>query len=112
ANAANSNATNALNKANSANTLADSKAKVFTSQPTVPYKVGDLWVQGTTGDVMKCKTARTTGSYTASDWEKASKYTDDTKANAVDGKVTTLEGIVSATTSKVAEITTNLEGIT
>ncbi len=112
ANAANSNATNALNKANSANTLADSKAKVFTSQPTVPYKVGDLWVQGTTGDVMKCKTARTTGSYTTSDWEKASKYTDDTKANAVDGKVTTLEGIVSATTSKVAEITTNLEGIT
>lgn len=112
ANAANSNATNALNKANSANTLADSKAKVFTSQPTVPYKVGDLWVQGTTGDVMKCKTARTTGSYTASDWEKASKYTDDTKANAVDGKVTTLEGTVSATTSKVAEITTNLEGIT
>lgn len=112
ANAANSNAINALNKANSANTLADSKAKVFTSQPTVPYKVGDLWVQGTTGDVMKCKTARTTGSYTASDWEKASKYTDDTKANAVDGKVTTLEGTVSATTSKVAEITTNLEGIT
>ena len=112
ANAANSNATNALNKANSANTLADSKAKVFTSQPTVPYKVGDLWVQGTTGDVMKCKTARTTGSYTTSDWEKASKYTDDTKANAVDGKVTTLEGTVSATTSKVAEITTNLEGIT
>lgn len=109
---ANTNATNALNKANSANTLADSKAKVFTSQPTVPYKVGDLWVQGTTGDVMKCKTARTTGSYTASDWEKASKYTDDTKANAVDGKVTTLEGTVSATTSKVAEITTNLEGIT
>lgn len=112
ANAANSNATNALNKANSANTLADSKAKVFTSQPTVPYKVGDLWVQGTTGDVMKCKTARTTGFYTASDWEKASKYTDDTKANAVDGKVTTIEGIVSATTSKVAEITTNLSSIT
>ena len=112
ASSANTNATNAMNKANSANTLADSKAKVFTSQPTVPYKLGDLWVQGTTGDVMKCKTARTTGSYTASDWEKASKYTDDTKANAVEGKVTVLEGTVSSTNSKVAEITTNLEGIT
>ena len=112
ANSANTNATNAMNKANSANSLADSKAKVFTTTPTVPYKVGDLWVQGTTGDVMKCKTARITGSYTTSDWEKASKYTDDTKANVVDGKVTTLEGTVSATTSKVAEITTNLEGIT
>lgn len=111
-NTANNNATNALNKANSANTLADSKAKVFTSTPTVPYKVGDLWVQGTNGDVMKCKTARTSGSYTASDWEKASKYTDDTKANAVDGKVTTLQGTVNTTNSKVATLETNLNGIT
>ena len=111
-NTANNNATNALNKANSANTLADSKAKVFTSTPTVPYKVGDLWVQGTNGDVMKCKTARASGSYTASDWEKASKYTDDTKANAVDGKVTTLQGTVNTTNSKVATLETNLNGIT
>ena len=111
-NNANSNATNALNKANSANTLADSKAKVFTSTPTVPYKVGDLWVQGTNGDVMKCKTARASGSYTASDWEKASKYTDDTKANAVDGKVTSLQGTVNTTNSKVATLETNLNGIT
>lgn len=111
-NTANNNATNALNKANSANTLADSKAKVFTSTPTVPYKVGDLWVQGTNGDVMKCKTARSSGSYTASDWEKASKYTDDTKANAVDGKVTTLQGTVNTTNSKVATLETNLNGIT
>ena len=111
-NTANNNATNALNKANSANTLADSKAKVFTSTPTVPYKIGDLWVQGTNGDVMKCKTARTSGSYTASDWEKASKYTDDTKANAVDGKVTTLQGTVNTTNSKVATLETNLNGIT
>ena len=112
ASTANSNATNALNKANSANTLADSKAKVFTSTPTVPYKVGDLWVQGTTGEIMRCKTARTSGSYTTSDWEKASKYTDDTKANAVDGKVTTLQGTVNSTSSKVATLETNLNGIT
>lgn len=111
-NTANNNATNALNKANSANTLADSKAKVFTSTPTVPYKVGDLWVQGTNGDVMKCKTARSSGSYTASDWEKASKYTDDTKANAVDGKVAKLQTEYNKTKSQVAEIVTDLDGIT
>lgn len=111
-NTANNNATNALNKANSANTLADSKAKVFTSTPTVPYKVGDLWVQGINGDVMKCKTARSSGSYTASDWEKASKYTDDTKANAVDGKVTNLQTEYNKTKSQVAEIVTDLDGIT
>lgn len=30
---------------------------------------------------MRCKTARATGNYSASDWEKASKYTDDTALN-------------------------------
>ncbi|MBP3906686.1 MAG: hypothetical protein J6D12_06145, partial [Peptostreptococcaceae bacterium] len=91
---------------------ADSKAKVFTSTPTTPYKIGDLWVQGTTGDVMRCKTARSSGSYTASDWEKASKYTDDTKANDVDTKVGTLQTDYSSTKSKVATLETNLNSIT
>lgn len=95
--------TNVQNTANNANSLADSKAKVFISTPTTPYKIGDLWVQGASGDVMKCKVARSTGSYTASDWEKASKYTDDTKANAVEGKVTTVE-------TKQATLEQNLEG--
>ena len=112
ANSANTNATNAMNKANSANSLADSKAKVFTTTPTVPYKIGDLWVQGATGEMMRCKTARSTGNYNSSDWEKASKYTDDTKANAVDGKVTTLQGEYNTTKSKVATLETTLDGIT
>ena len=30
---------------------------------------------------MRCKTSRATGSYTSSDWEKASKYTDNTELN-------------------------------
>lgn len=56
----------------------DGKAQIFVSQPTPPYNVGDLWVQGATGDIMRCSTARVSGSYTASDWTLASKYTDDT----------------------------------
>ena len=55
----------------------DGKAQIFVSQPTPPYSVGDLWVQGSTGDIKRCSTARATGSYTASDWTLASKYTDD-----------------------------------
>lgn len=94
-------AENALVNAANAQSTADSKAKVFTTTPTVPYKVGDLWVQGNSGDVMKCKTARSSGSYTASDWEKASKYTDDSKANAVDSKVTTLTEKVDVTVKDV-----------
>ena len=58
--------------------LAESKAQIFTSEPKPPYYVGDLWVQGSNGDILHCKTKRTSGNYNASDWEKSSKYTDDT----------------------------------
>ena len=56
----------------------DGKAQVFTSQPVPPYHIGDLYVQGETGDILTCKIERLTGNYIASDWKKASKYTDDT----------------------------------
>jgi phage-related protein len=59
----------------------DGKAQIFASQPTTPYHVGDLYTQGTSGDILVCKTERLTGSYTASDWQKAGKYTDDTNLN-------------------------------
>lgn len=62
-------------------TLAQSKAQIFTSKPTPPYYKGDLWVQGSNGDIMNCTTDRATGNYVASDWVKSSKYTDDTKAD-------------------------------
>ena len=98
------NANNAQNTANNAQSVANSKAKVFNAQPVPPYQVGDLWVQGTSGVIMRCKTARASGSYTASDWEKADKYTDDTKANAVDTKVTTVtETVKSHSTQLTAQ---------
>lgn len=71
----------ALAIANDALDLAKTKRRIFTTTPYTPYEVGDLWVQGSTGDIMRCKTARATGNYSASDWEKASKYTDDTALN-------------------------------
>lgn len=71
----------ALAIANDALALAGSKRRIFTSTPYTPYDVGDLWVQGSSGDIMKCKTARATGAYSSSDWEKASKYTDNTALN-------------------------------
>lgn len=67
----------ALALANDALKLAGTKRRIFVSTPTTPYDVGDLWVQGSTGDIMRCKTARTSGSYNAADWVKACKYTDD-----------------------------------
>ena len=126
ANTAKDNASKAQTAANNAQSTADSKAKVFTSTPTTPYKVGDLWTAGPSGDVMRCKTARASGSYTASDWEKASKYTDDTKANAAQTAANNAQNTantanatanankteISNTKSKVATIETNLSGIT
>lgn len=71
----------ALAAAAAAQEAADGKIRCFTATPTPPYDAGDIWTQGTSGDIMTCKTSRQTGSYQASDWVKASKYTDDTAAN-------------------------------
>ena len=72
----------ALNDAANAQETADHKRRVFTVTPYPPYEVGDLWAQGANGDLMKCKTAKTASqSYSASDWDKASKYTDDSAFN-------------------------------
>jgi len=71
----------ALAIANDALDLARTKRRIFTATPYTPYEVGDLWVQGGDGDIMRCKTARATGNYSSSDWEKASKYTDNTALN-------------------------------
>lgn len=68
-----------------AKALAESKRRVFTTTtlPTPPYDAKDLWVQGENGDIMVCVTPKAAGTTaSASDWEKASKYTDDTTANA------------------------------
>lgn len=67
----------ALALANDALALARTKRRIFVSTPTTPYDVGDLWVQGSTGDIMRCRTARASGNYNAADWVKACKYTDD-----------------------------------
>ena len=85
-----------------AQNTADSKAKVFTSTPTTPYKVGDIWTGGPNGEIMKCKTARASGNYVASDWEKASKYTDDTTANAIGMRVTATETSITQLNNQIA----------
>ena len=74
----------ALNAAAEAKDTADGKRRVFVSTPVPPYDVGDLWAQGESGDIMRCKTARQSGAYVSSDWEKASKYTDDSAVADLD----------------------------
>ena len=88
---ADSDAVKALLKAAEAQDTADQKRRVFISTPYTPYDVGDIWTQGPAGDIMRCIKARMTGSYTASDWDRASNYTDDTIANEALQKTTDLE---------------------
>ena len=67
----------ALAAAEKAQDTADHKRRAFVVRPEPPYDIGDLWTQGSNGDLMRCKVTRASGSYDSSDWEKASKYTDD-----------------------------------
>ena len=62
------------------------RKNIFVAQPTTPYYKGDLWAQGLSGDLMVCVNTRETGSYQSGDWEKASKYTDDSTANKINTK--------------------------
>lgn len=62
----------------------DGKAQIFVNQPIPPYQVGDLWFNSETSDIMTCIYDRPEGSFTATDWQKRNKYTDDEKANAVE----------------------------
>jgi len=68
----------AISDASDAMGVAGSKRRIFVTQPVPPYDVGDLWAQGSSGDIRVCTTAKESGSYVAGDWVKASKYTDDT----------------------------------
>lgn len=78
---ADSDAVKALQEAARAQDTADAKCRVFVVTPTTPYDVGDIWTQGEGGDIMRCIESRATGNFESSDWDKASKYTDDTAAN-------------------------------
>lgn len=81
----------ALSDASKAQETADGKMKVFSTQPNPPYQVGDIWVNATypsdgstyKNEVLRCQTKKAAGSqFVIGDWIKASKYTDDTVANA------------------------------
>jgi hypothetical protein len=81
--------------------LADSKRRTFVSTPYPPYDVGDLWTQGAAGDMYVCVLARSSGSYSASDWSLASKYTDNSA----------LDSFISATYNvDIADLTTAIDG--
>lgn len=102
----------ALEDAKAAKDLADQKRRVFYEEPKPPYDKGDLWVQGSNGDILRCQVAKTaTQSFAQSDWVLASKYTDDSKADAAMDKanentaeITTVKETVSSQGTDISVI--------
>lgn len=110
--------TKALSDAANAQNTANAKKRIFVTTPTPPYDVGDLWVQGSTGDILRCQTPKIDSqAYAASDWVKASKYTDDTavtnlsntveRTYATKSTVNQLSDRIEQTVSSVEEVRTD-----
>lgn len=90
----------ALADAAAAQSAADGKVRNFTKTPTPPYDVGDIWmcsedckisnvdggaahvVRFSAGEIYRACVSRAEGETDGNDWMLASKYTDDTAANA------------------------------
>ena len=84
----------ALALANAASDTADSKRRVFTSQPTPPYDNGDLWINNQ--EIYICQISKgSTESFSADDFINNLKYTDDTLATQIGNQLTVVAGTVS-----------------
>ena len=110
--------TKALADAATAQNTANAKKRIFITTPNPPYDIGDLWVQGSTGDILRCQTPKIAGQvYAEADWVKASKYTDDTavknlsntveKTYATKSTVNQLSDRIEQTVSSVEEVRTD-----
>ena len=99
-----SSTTAALAAAAHAQDTADGKRRVFIVTPFTPYDSGDLWADSASGDLMKCITQRLTGSYNASDWAKATKYTDDTAANLAAAAAASAAASAATANANIADI--------
>lgn len=110
--------TKALADAANAQTTANAKKRIFITTPKPPYDIGDLWVQGSNGDIMRCQTPKIASqAYAEADWVKASKYTDDTavknlsntveRTYATKSTVNQLSDRIEQTVSSVEEVRTD-----
>jgi len=107
----NSDLSQVLAIANAAQDTADSKRRVFVTQPSPPYDVGDLWIRNQ--ELYRCQTTKSsTEAYESNDWIVAVKYTDDTVANQVGANLTILSGTVTEIREDVDELQTTMTNTT
>lgn len=114
----------AVDQVDAATALAGSKAAIFSSQPSV-YMKNDLWVQAPAGDDehatfnIMVATSDSDGTFDASDWERASDYTNDQAvlhlgevyANYVEAKEAVFNSL-TADTAKIHDLTADQLNVT
>lgn len=91
---ADSDAAKALALAGQAQTTANGKSTTFLVKPNRAYGIGDMWIVRDdyipngyrVGDILTSSSESST--YVESHWSKVIRYTDDTKANEVDQRIT------------------------
>lgn len=99
-----SDVTEALAIANSAQDTADRKRQNFVVTPYTPYDVGDFWIKDNK-DLYRCQTKRTSGDFNASDWCKATDYSNDDYAKQVEAVLNDFKTTVE--TDYVTNVTFN-----
>ena len=103
-----SDVTEALALSNASKDTADSKRRVFTSQPTPPYDNGDLWFYNQ--EIYICQISKAEGeSYASNDFIIATKYTDDTLATQVGDNLEVVRGSVTTIQTNVDAFKIDIE---
>lgn len=104
-------------KANGAQATANTKRRIFGSQPVPPYDVNDMWVNATypndgstyKNEILKCSTAKAEGEkFDIADWKLASKYTDDTKAEEAQKAAEKAQAEIKTTQSNLNALRTTV----
>lgn len=100
--------TEALALANAAQDTADSKRRVFVTQPIPPYDNGDLWFNNQ--EIYICQISKPeTETYEENDFIIATKYTDDTLATQVGDNLEVVRGQVLTITEGVDAFKIDIE---
>lgn len=86
--------------------VAASKGKIFSAQPSIPYQVNDIWLKnGQNGsEIYRCITAKTDTEndvFSASDWVKATSYATSSELNELSSTVSTIQQTADSISLKV-----------
>ena len=100
----------ALAIANAAQDTADSKRRVFVTQPTPPYDVGDIWIKEDT-DLYRCRASRSSGNFNEVDWILATDYSNDDYAKNVEAVLNQFKTEVATNYATKVQLETTAESI-